>query len=183
MLALGTGMRRGELLALRWQDVDLDSGSLRVERSLEETGKGLRFKPPKSVRGRRTISLAPAVISELRTHWRAQQEQRLALGLGKSPADALVFTKCDSAPFSPDRLSGDFARATTAAGLPHVTLHTLRHTHASQLIAAGVDILTISRRLGHHSAALTLTVYGHLLRSEDRAADITQAMFAAAGIG
>ena len=86
-----------------------------------------------------------------------------------------MFAKYDGAPFSPDRLSGDFARATNGAGLPHVTLHTLRHTHASQLIAAGVDILTISRRLGHHSAALTLTVYGHLL--------ITQAMFAAAGIG
>ena len=183
VLALGTGMRRGELLALRWQDVDLDSGSLRIERSLEETGKGLRFKPPKSARGRRSISLAPAVISELRAHWRAQQEQRLALGLGKSPAEGLVFAKYNGAPFSPDRLSGDFARATKAAGLPHVTLHTLRHTHASQLIAAGIDILTISRRLGHHSAALTLTVYGHLLIAKDRAADITQAMFAAAGIG
>ena len=183
VLALGTGLRRGELLALRWQDVDLDGGSLRVERSLEETGKGLRFKAPKSARSRRTISLAPAVISELRDHWRAQQKQRLALGLGKAPAEGLVFAKYDGAPFSPDRLSGDFARATNGAGLPHVTLHTLRHTHASQLIAAGVDILTISRRLGHHSAALTLTVYGHLLASEDRAADITQAMFAAAGIG
>jgi integrase len=183
VLALGTGMRRGELLALRWQDVDLDAGSLRVERSLEETGKGLRFKAPKSARGRRTISLSPAVVSELRAHWKAQQEQRLAVGLGKAPADALVFAKYDGAAYSPDRVSGDFARATTAAGLPHVTLHTLRHTHASQLIAAGVDILTISRRLGHHSAALTLTVYGHLIGSEDRAADITQAMFAAAGIG
>src|SRR5262249_41414864 len=116
-------------------------------------------------------------------HWRAQQEQRLALGLGKSPADALVFTKLDGTPFSPDRVSGDFARATNAAGLPHVTLHTLRHTHASQLIAAGVDILTISRRLGHHSAALTLTVYGHLLTTEDKAAEFTQTMFNNAGVG
>src|SRR5262249_25565629 len=83
VLALGTGMRRGELLALRWQDVDLDGSALRVERSLEQTRKGLRFKSPKSAHGRRTISLAPAVVSELRAHWRAQQEQRLALGLGK----------------------------------------------------------------------------------------------------
>jgi integrase len=181
VLALGTGMRRGELLALRWQDVDLDGGSLKVERSLEETSNGLRFKPPKSARGRRTISLAPAVISELRAHWRAQQEQRLALGLGKSPADALVFAKYDGTPFSPDRLSGDFTRVTKAAGLPHVSLHTMRHTHASQLIAAGVDILTISRRLGHHSGAITLNVYGHLISSQDRAADITQEMFAGAG--
>jgi site-specific recombinase XerD len=66
------------------------------------------------------------------------------LGLGKAPTDGLVFAKHDGAPFSPDRLSGDFSRVTNAAGLPHVTLQTLRHTHASQLIAAGVDILTIA---------------------------------------
>jgi integrase len=69
------------------------------------------------------------------------------------------------------------------AGLPHVTLHTLRHTHASQLITSGMDILTVSRRLGHSSPAITLTVYGHLLTPDDRAADIMQAMFAGAGIG
>jgi integrase len=92
VVALGTGMRRGELCALRWRDVDLDGGSLRVERSLEETRKGgLRFKEPKSARGRRTISLSPAVVAELRAHWKAQQEKRLALGLGKASGDALVF--------------------------------------------------------------------------------------------
>jgi integrase len=70
-----------------------------------------------------------------------------------------------------------------AAGLPHVTLHTLRHTHASQLITSGMDILTVSRRLGHASPAITLTVYGHLLSPEDRAADIMQSLFADMGIG
>jgi integrase len=82
IVALGTGMRRGELCALRWQDVDLDGAALRVERSLEQTRKGgLRFKSPKSARGRRSISLSPAVVAELRAHWKAQQEQRLSLGL------------------------------------------------------------------------------------------------------
>jgi integrase len=70
-----------------------------------------------------------------------------------------------------------------AAGLPHVTLHTLRHTHASQLITSGMDILTVSRRLGHASPTITLTVYGHLLSPEDRAAEIMQSMFAKVGIG
>ena len=74
-----------------------------------------------------------------REHWKAQQEQRLALGVGKSPADALVFGNYDGAPLKPDQLSGQFARTMEATGLPHVTLHTLRHTHASQLIAAGID--------------------------------------------
>jgi integrase len=182
VVALGTGMRRGELCGLRWQDVDLDGGSLRVEQSLEQTRDGLWFKAPKSARSRRSISLSPAVVAELRSHWNAQQEQRLALGLGKAPADSLVFAAWDGKPRHPDKLSTDFSTAMTRAGLPHITLHSLRHTHASQLITSGMDILTVSRRLGHGSPAITLNVYGHLLRPEDRAADIMQAMLTNAGI-
>jgi integrase len=101
VVALGTGMRRGELCALRWQDVDLDGSSLRVERSLEQTRKdGLRFKAPKTARGRRPISLSLAVVTELRTHWKKQQEERLALGLGKAPAEALVFATWEGEPFN-----------------------------------------------------------------------------------
>jgi integrase len=175
IVALGTGMRRGELCALRWQDVDLDAGTLKVERSLEETRKGgLRFKPPKSARGRRTISLSPSVVETLRAHWKAQQEQRLALGQGRAPADHLVFATYEGKPRSPDGLSKRFSKVMTAGGLPHVSLHTLRHTHASLLIQQGVDILTISRRLGHSSAAITLNVYGHIITSKDRAADILE---------
>ena len=183
VVALGTGMRRGELCALRWQDVDLDSAKLQVERSLEQTRKGLRFKAPKSARGRRSVSLSPAVVAELRAHWKAQQEQRLSLGLGGSPPDGLVFANWDGEPRRPKHLSEKFAGAMKAAGLPHVTLHTLRHTHASQLITSGMDILTVSRRLGHASPTITLTVYGHLLSPEDRAAEIMQSVFAKVGIG
>jgi integrase len=183
VVALGTGMRRGELCALRWQDVDLDGARLQVERSLEQTRKeGLRFKSPKSARGRRTISLSPAVVAQLRTHWKAQQEQRLSLGLGGASPDGLVFANWDGSARLPNGLTKEFAEAMERAGLAHVTLHTLRHTHASQLITSGMDILTVSRRLGHSSAAITLTVYGHLLTPEDRAADIIEAMFATAEI-
>jgi integrase len=182
VVALGTGMRRGELCGIRWRDVDLDAGSLRVEQSLEQTRGGLRFKAPKSARSRRTITLSPAVVAALRTHWKAQQEQRLALGLGKAPAEGLVFATWDGKPRHPDKLSVDFSKAMKSIGLPHITLHSLRHTHASQLITGGMDILTVSRRLGHGSPAITLNVYGHLLSSQDRAADITQAMLTNAGI-
>ena len=183
VVALGTGMRRGELCALRWQDVDLEGASLRVERSLEQTRKGgLRFKAPKTARGRRPISLSPAVVSELRTHWKAQQEQRLALGVGKAPPDGLVFATWEGEPRQPDGLSKEFSQAMNDLGLPHVTLHTLRHTHASQLITSGMDILTVSRRLGHSSPAITLNVYGHLLSPKDDAAAIMQATFANAGV-
>jgi integrase len=177
VLALGTGMRRGELCALRWQDVDLDGGKLEVKRSAEKVrGKAMRYKEPKSAKGRRVISLSPSVVACLQEHRKAQLVMRLKLGLGKLPSDALVFTTYHGRPRLPDDVSKRFADAMTAAGLPHVSLHTLRHTHASMLIKAGEDILTISRRLGHSSAAITLNVYGHLMSSRDRAADIVESM-------
>jgi integrase len=152
VLGLATGMRRGELLALRWCDVDLDGRKLRVEHSLEQTKVGgLRPKPPKTRHGRRTISLAPSVVAELRTHWKQQQEQRLRLGLGKAPEDALVFPKWDGTPRVPTTTSTEWTRILAQLKLPTVSLHALRHTHASQLIASGMDVLTISRRLGHGS--------------------------------
>jgi integrase len=173
-LALATGMRRGELLALRWIDVDLDGGTLRVERSLEQTRAGLRFKAPKTRHGRRSISIPPSAVVELRAHRLAQQEQRLALGLGKAE---LVFPMIDGEPRKPNALTNEWIIATTAIGR-RISLHALRHTHASSLIAAGIDILTISRRLGHAKPAVTLNVYGHLYAStDDRAAQVIEAMF------
>jgi integrase len=101
-LALATGMRRNEMLALRWQDVDLDAGRLTIERSLEQTRThGIRVKSPKTRKGRRSIMLPQATVSELRGHWRAQQEQRLELGIGKAPADTPVLATFDGGPQSP----------------------------------------------------------------------------------
>lgn len=181
-LAIATGMRRGELLALRWQDVDFDGARLRVEQSLESTKAGLRFKTPKTRHGRRTITLPAAVVSDLRTAWKAAQEQRLALGIGKAPPDALVFARLDGSPLDPRQVTKAWTRAVAAAGAPGITLHALRHTHASQLIAAGLDVLTVSRRLGHGSPTITLSVYGHLFaNTDDRAAAVMDATFADAG--
>jgi integrase len=177
ILALATGMRRGELLALRWKDLILDEGRVQVERSLEQTKAGLRFKSPKTKHGRRAITISDSVVAELRAHWTAQQENRLALGLGRSAPDDLVFTAWDGAPKKPNALTNEWLKATTAAGR-RISLHALRHTHVSQLIAAGVDILTISRRLGHANPSVTLGVYGHLYGNTDaRAAEAVEAMF------
>lgn len=169
-VGLATGMRRGEMLALRWRDVDLEAGHLQVNQALEETKEGLRFKAPKTKHGRRTISLPSFVIAELRAHKASQGEQRLALGLGKPGGDALVFCKPDGLPLAPDSVSDDWRRHVRTLELPRVSLHALRHTHASQLIASGVDILTISRRLGHGTPSITLDVYSHLFKPTDRGA-------------
>jgi integrase len=179
-LALATGMRRGELLALRWQDVDLDQAKITVARSLEQTKAGLRFKEPKTTHGRRTISLPATAVTELRAHWRVQQTQRLALGAGKSPPDALVFADLNGEPRLPNAITKEWERTARSAGMKFATLHSLRHTHASHLIANGLDILTISRRLGHGSPTITLSVYGHLFpQTDDRAAQIMEAAFTA----
>lgn len=177
---LATGLRRGEICALRWKDLELmrnDLARLHVEQSLEQTKKGIRAKSPKTKHGRRTITLPDHVAAELRAHWKAQQEQQLALGLGKASDDDLVFATFDGKPRSPNALTKEWSVAAKALGI-HVTLHALRHTHASKLIAEGMDVLTISRRLGHGSPTITLGVYGHLFaNSDDRAALIMQTAF------
>jgi integrase len=176
---LGTGTRRGEALALRWQDVDLNKGLIRIERSLEQTKAGLRFKSPKTRLGRRGFTISPWLVAELRAQRIRQDEPRLALGLGRAAGDDLVFARWDGKPRVPFSVTRDFGVALRALGIEGRTLHSLRHTHVSQLIASGMDILTISRRIGHASAAITLAIYGHLMPgSDDRAAAITEAMFA-----
>ena len=174
-LALGTGMRRGELLALRWSDVDLDGATLRVEQALEWTQRGgLVFKAPKTKHGRRTITLAPTTVAELHQHRRAQLEQCLAFGRRKPADDALVFANRKGEPRVPGSVTKEWTTAMQPLGIT-ATFHSLRHTHASTLIASGLDILTISRRLGHGTPAITLNVYGHLIRPDDRAAQIIEA--------
>jgi integrase len=168
-LALATGMRRGELLALQWSDIDLNSGTIRVERSVEETGAGLRIKPPKTKRGRRAITLSADAVGMLREHRLQQMEFRLQLGQGGKPT--LVFSDVNGNMLYPDALSRQWANVIRAKKLPLVSFHSLRHTSASMMIAAGVDILTVSRRrLGHSKAATTLDVYSHLLPGSDAAA-------------
>src|SRR5262249_13469738 len=172
---LGTGCRRGEVLALRWQDVDLEKGTVRIERSVEQTKAGLRVKTPKTKAGKRTVTISPWLIAELRALHARRQEQRLKLGMGRVSGDPLVFARWDGKIRSQHWLSKNFAAAMKTLKIG-CKLHALRHTHVSQLIAAGLDVLTIGRRIGHASAAITLDVYGHLFTNTDaRAAAIIEA--------
>jgi integrase len=129
VLALSTGARRGEILALRWGDVDLTAGTVRIARSLEQTvADGLKFKQPKTARGVRTISLPAVAVETLQAHRKGQLEQRMMLGQGKPTADTLVFSTIDGGPISPNGLSRDWGDFVRAQGLPLVTFHGLRHS-------------------------------------------------------
>jgi integrase len=133
---------------------------------------------PKTKHGRRIISIPPFLVAELRAHVLKLQQRRLLLGMGRATGDDLLFPRWDSKVRSPHWLTQKFAQTMAALKIKGVTLHSLRHTHASQLIASGMDPLTISRRLGHGSPAITLTVYGHLFGNTDaKAAEIMETMF------
>jgi integrase len=176
VVALFTGLRRGELLALRWSDVNLDRKILSVQEALEETVEhGIRRKTTKTKSGQREIALPDIVVDTLREHRRQHLELRLALGLGKLSSDALVFSTPDGRPLTPNTFSSTWARTATELGLG-VSFHALRHTHASMLIAAGVPITEIAHRLGHGSPSVTLNTYAHLYEKDDsRAANAINA--------
>jgi integrase len=168
VVALTTGMRLGEILALREQRVNLDSGVIEVREALEETkAHGVRFKLAKTKAGRRNITLPDIAIEALREHRKQLLETRMRLGLGKAPADALLFANLEGKPLRPSAVSSDWGDLAERIGRPEITFHGLRHTHASQLIASGVDIVTISRRLGHAKPSVTLAIYAHMFHIDD----------------
>ena len=128
------------------------------------------LEAPKTASGKRTISLPPNAVAVLREQRRKLLETRMALGLGNPNADTLLFGEVDGSPRRPDQLSWLWRSACKSLKLPMVSFHALRHTHASALIAAGLDVVLISRRLGHGSPHVTLGVYGHLFKRDDTAA-------------
>jgi integrase len=169
VLAVFTGLRRGELLALRWRHMHLDRKILEVREALEQTtAHGIQVKPPKSKAGRRDITLPEIVVEALREHRRTQLEHRMRLGLGRLPDDDdLIFPAPAGGLTSPHALTVEWSEIADSIGMADITFHALRHTHASQLIDAGVDVVTISRRLGHSSPNVTLGTYAHFFRQQD----------------
>ncbi len=161
-LAASTGLRRGELLGLRWQDVDLHAGRVSVRQTLTTVGNKVAFGEPKTARGKRNIALDGVTIGALRT-WRTQQAQeRLALGPVWQDT-GLVFSREDGSLIHPDTFSFWFDRHVRAADVPRIRFHDLRHTHATLALQAGVPAKVVSERLGHATVAFTLDVYSHVI--------------------
>ena len=153
-----------ELLALRWKDVNLNQGILSVLQSLEQTKDGIRFKAPKTQRSRRNVTLPAVTVEALRAHKAAQSELRLQLGVGRDE-NALVCPGLDFRPRSPAAFTREFTRFVVSLDMPRITFHGLRHTHASQLLRAGVHPKVAQERLGHSTIAVTLDMYSHVVPS------------------
>ena len=164
-IAVGGGLRLGECLGLRWEDVDFEKGQLRVAQVLHGD---MTFAHPKSHRSQRTIALPDFVLESLRTHRRSQNERRLACGSAWNDA-GLVFDRGDGLPLRLDTTSKRFKRAADEAGVA-ITFHGLRHGHADLMLAAGVDMKVTSHRMGHSSISITADLYTHVVSKLDKQA-------------
>jgi len=162
LIAVTTGLRRGEVLAIKWQNVDLGTSRLFVRASLEQTKEALRFKKPKTRKSERTVILPAFTVEALQAHRKAQAEYRLKLGPDYQDFD-LVCPREDGSPWPPDSLSTLFAARIKKAPVPKIRLHDLRHTHATQLLKQGVHPKIVSERLGHSNISITLDTYSHVL--------------------
>jgi integrase len=168
-LAASTGMRRGEVLALQWQALDLEKRAASVRLAMVNAGRAISFESPKTPRSRRDVSLPAGTVAVLRKVRQDQLERRLLLGQEWQPTD-LVVERGDGGPIHPDLFSTRFARLAAKVGLPGVRLHDLRHAYASQLLRANVHPKVVSDQLGHASVAFTLDVYSHLIKGMGEAA-------------
>ncbi len=165
--AAATGCRRGELLALEWQDVDFQTGVVTISKSLEQTKSGLRIKSTKSGKVRR-FPLPSVALGILSQHRRDQSLENPIEP--KRENFGLIFCSREGDYCKPDQISSRVADIMAKAGLRGVSLHSLRHTHASQLLSQGVPIPTVSKRLGHANPTITLKLYSHALESDELAA-------------
>ena len=168
LLAAYTGLRRGEVLGLRWRDIDFTNGTLQVTQAVQEVGGKLTTKTPKTDRSARTINLPASLLPVLELHRKEQLEQRLKLGLGGRPD--LVFTSPLGTMLKPDSFSEAFANKVAELDIKEITFHGLRHTHITHLLKSGVPVHVVSARAGHAKASTTLDTYSHLLGDEDAGA-------------
>lgn len=163
LLAVMCGLRRGEILALRWRNVELGDNlrQLSIVESAEQTKEGVRYKEPKSGRAR-TVAMSSTVLAELKGHRIRQAEEQLRVGM-RPDAESFVVAQFDGSPIQPRSLTHEWVRIIGKTALPRIRFHDLRHTHASQMLAAGVHPKVASERLGHSTIGITLDLYSHVM--------------------
>jgi integrase len=166
-VAIRCGLREGELIGLRWSDIDLQRRELRVTTQIQ---KGARRKTKTGDRGRRTVPLSLDLVRVLEWHKKNQTEERAIAGEQWNTA-GLVFCSEHGTPINPSNLNNQFDRFLRHAELPDLRFHHLRHTYAALNIAAGVDLYTLSRRMGHSSITITADKYGHLYQGQTQDAN------------
>lgn len=170
LMAAMTGMRRGELLRLKWSDLDLEAGTVSVRQIRTVARYRVVTFTPKTEKGRRTIALDPHTVAALRSYRVAQKEERILLGPDYANCDDLVFTKPNGSAIHAERFSAWFTQRCRKSGLPRVRLHDVRHSYVTALLADGVPLKVVSQRVGHASPMVTMTIYQHVLPGDDRAA-------------
>jgi integrase len=173
-LLVSTGMRRGEVLGLRWSDVDLGKARLTVNRSLTVVDQRLVWSSPKTPRSRRSLSLDPETVAVLRAHRARQAKEKLVAGPAWTDDD-LVFCNEFGEPLHPNRFTRSFRTAVGQAGVRPIRLHDLRHTWATLALQAGVHPKVVSERLGHATTSITLDIYSHVQPELDAQAASTVA--------
>lgn len=161
VLLATTGMRRGETLGVRWSDIDLDAGRLRVVQTITQVRSKVAIGEPKTAKGRRSISLDDGTVAVLRAHRKLMLEERLLVGPDFND-EGLVFHYPDGACLRPDAVSAQFLRRVNRYGLTRLTLHGLRHTWATLALEQGVHPRVVQERLGHSTIAITLGIYSHV---------------------
>jgi integrase len=179
-LAVTTGMRRGEVLGLRWVDIDFSTKRLAVRQTIVQVNYVITRGTPKTARGRRSISLDMATVAVLQEHRRRQKSECQAVG-DRYNDEGLVFAKLDGSPVNPDYFSQLFDRTVAKLQVPRIRLHDLRHTHATLGLAAGIPAKIMSERLGHSTVAFTQDVYMHSIPGleMDAANQIAELIFGA----
>jgi integrase len=176
LLLVTTGMRRGEVLGLAWDSVDVANNRIAVVRSLTVVDyRDVRFTQPKTAKGRRSVAIDPTTLDALQSHRVRQLEERLRWGAAWNDT-GLVFTREDGSALHPERLTRWFEQLSRDSGLPRIRLHDLRHSYATAALAAGIPAKVVSERLGHASVMITLDTYSHILPSmqEDAASTVAK---------
>ena len=174
-----TGMRRGEVLGLKWEDIDFEAGRLAVRRSLIPLGGEVIVSEPKTARGRRSIALDPETVEVLKTQAARQLAEQQQWGEAWTDS-GYICTKGDGTPYHPEVVSRYFRKAVKEAKLPTIRPHDLRHTHATLALRAGIHPKVVSERLGHANISITLDTYSHAIPAmqEEAAALIAELVFA-----